>query len=90
MCGYTRHCQAENPLIVLSRFPEPALSSPDWFEKSEWDGHHLHNFTVSEAIRLAKKCGLVLDAVHPVGHQLWLKKLNPALFCHEISFSFTR
>jgi hypothetical protein len=27
MCGYTRHCQAENPLIVLSRFPEPALSS---------------------------------------------------------------
>jgi gamma-glutamylcyclotransferase (GGCT)/AIG2-like uncharacterized protein YtfP len=25
MCGDTRHCQAENPLIVLSRFPEPAL-----------------------------------------------------------------
>jgi hypothetical protein len=25
MRGYTRHCQAENPLIVLSRFPEPAL-----------------------------------------------------------------
>jgi SAM-dependent methyltransferase len=68
----------------------PVTSSPDWFEKSEWDGNHLHNFTVSDTIRLAKKCGLVLEAVHPVGHQLWLKKLNLALFCHEISFSFTR
>ena len=36
----------------------PVTSSPDWFEKSEWDGNHLHNFTVSDTIRLsAKKCG---------------------------------
>ena len=25
MCGNPRRCQAENPLIVLFRFPEPAL-----------------------------------------------------------------
>src|ERR1019366_4714412 len=28
MRGDTRRCQAENPLIVLSSFPEPALTFP--------------------------------------------------------------
>jgi SAM-dependent methyltransferase len=68
----------------------PVTSSNNWYEKCEWDGNHLHYFTVSDTIRLAKKFGLTLDAVYPVGNQLWLKRLNPRLFCHEISYSFSK
>jgi SAM-dependent methyltransferase len=68
----------------------PVTSSVNWFETGEWDGNHLHYFTVSDTIRLACKVGLTLDAVYPVGNQLWLKRLNPRLFCHEISYSFSK
>jgi len=68
----------------------PITSSRDWFEKREWDGNHLHYFTVSETIRIAAKYGLTLDSVHSVGNHLWLKDLRPSLFCHEISFAFSK
>lgn len=68
----------------------PVTSSGNWFERCEWDGNHLHYFTISDTIRLATKFGLTLDSVYPVGNYLWFKRLNPGLFCHEISFSFSR
>lgn len=68
----------------------PVTSSQDWFEKREWDGNHLHYFTVADVKRLASISNLRLDAIHPVGKQLYIKRLSPALFCHEISFEFSR
>ncbi len=68
----------------------PVTSSRDWFEKREWDGNHLHYFTVADTLRLAEVSGLRLDALHPVGNHPWLKRIRPSLFCHEISFEFTR
>lgn len=68
----------------------PVTSSIGWFDKREWDGNHLHYFTVSDTVRLAELVGLRLDAIHPVGNQAWLKRLRPSLFCHEISYEFTR
>jgi SAM-dependent methyltransferase len=76
--------------LQLLRGKIPITSSHDWFEKSEWDGNHLHYFTVSETIRIAGKYGLILDSVHSVGNHLWLKDLRPSLFCHEISFAFSK
>lgn len=68
----------------------PLTSSIDWFEKREWDGNHLHYFTVSEVIRLAKLSGMKLEETIPVGNALALKRLRPSLFCHEISYAFTK
>lgn len=68
----------------------PVTSSPDWFEKREWDGNHLHNFTVADTLKLASFFGLESEAVHPVGGALIIKRMLPSLFCHEISFSFSR
>jgi len=68
----------------------PITSSRDWFEKREWDGNHLHYFTIADVTRLASLFGFHLEAIHPVGRLRLLKKLRPALLCHEISYVFLR
>lgn len=64
----------------------PMTSTADWFDLRQWDGGHLHYFTIDEVRRLAAHSGLRIKQVYPVGGQLWLKKLRPSLFCHEISY----
>lgn len=76
--------------LQLLRGQLPVTSSSDWFEKREWDGNHLHYFTVREVARLAKLSGLKLEETVPVGNALALKRLRPSLFCHEISYVFTK
>jgi SAM-dependent methyltransferase len=68
----------------------PVTSSTDWFEKREWDGNHLHYFTVGQVERLGKLSGMKLQETNPVGNALALKRLRPSLFCHEISYEFVR
>ena len=64
----------------------PVTSSPNWYELRQWDGGHLHYFTVELVRRLAAANGLRLEAVYPVGNLRWLKRLRPSLLCHEISY----
>lgn len=64
----------------------PTTSTAEWFEMRQWDGGHLHYFTIDEVRRLAAHSGLRIKRIYPVGGQLWLKKMRPSLFCHEISF----
>ena len=68
----------------------PYTSIPDWFETREWDGNHLHYFTVATVRRLAGHFGLEVTGLYPVGAQLWLKRLRPQLFCHEITYQLRR
>jgi SAM-dependent methyltransferase len=68
----------------------PITSSPDWFEKREWDGNHLHNFTISDTLKLASLYGLSSAQIHPVGRSLIAKRMMPGLFCHEISYCFLK
>lgn len=70
--------------LLLGRVPW--TSHPDWFERGEWDGNHLHYFTVASVERIAGHVGLAMEAMHPVGGSIWLKRLRPQLFCHEITF----
>ena len=75
---------------ALLRGRMPVTSSVDWFEKREWDGNHLHNFTISDTLKLADLYGLKKPRIYPVGQGLPLKQLMPTLFCHEVSFCFSR
>ena len=68
----------------------PVTSTVDWFELRQWDGGHLHYFTIDEVRRVAELNGLRIRKIYPVGARLWLKKLMPGLFCHEISYVFEK
>jgi SAM-dependent methyltransferase len=68
----------------------PITSSTDWFDKREWDGNHLHSFTISDTIRLASLFGLHLRRTYSVGSALVIKNWAPSLFCHEISYVFDK
>jgi 2-polyprenyl-3-methyl-5-hydroxy-6-metoxy-1,4-benzoquinol methylase len=68
----------------------PVTSSRDWFEKREWDGNHLHYFTIADTIRVAELVGLRLRKTYSVGAARALKNLAPSLFCHEVSFVFDK
>lgn len=68
----------------------PVTSSSTWFADREWDGNHLHFFTVADVARLAALYGLDLLEVRPVGRFLALKALRPSLLCHEITYRFRK
>lgn len=70
--------------LLLGRLPN--TSAPNWFERREWDGNHLHYFTVAAVKRIAEHVGLELAALHPVGRFAGFKRLRPHLLCHEITF----
>lgn len=64
----------------------PVTSLPDWFEKRQWDGGHLHYFTIALVRRIAALNGLRVVRLYPVGRFAGLKRLWPGLLCHEISY----
>lgn len=70
----------------LLRGRMPMTSTSEWFELRQWDGGHLHYFTIDEVRRVASLFGLRVRRIYPVGSLLWLKKIWPGLFCHEISY----
>lgn len=78
-------CRAD---LLMGRLP--VTSAHDWFERREWDGNHLHYFTVDSVRRIAELFRLEPVAMHPVGRFGALKRLRPQLFCHEITFEFVR
>ncbi len=64
----------------------PVTSTVDWFQRREWDGGHLHLFTIDLVRRVAELNGLRIAALYPVGRLVAVKRLWPGLLCHEISF----
>ncbi|MEX2454898.1 MAG: methyltransferase domain-containing protein [Rhodospirillaceae bacterium] len=74
----------------LLRGRMPVTSNVDWFEKRQWDGGHLHYFTIDEVRRVAALNGLGVRRIYPVGRFVGLKRLWPGLLCHEISYVFEK
>ena len=66
----------------------PTTSSREWWNYEEWDGGHLHNFSIKLVKKLGEKYSLEMQGVYAVGNHLWLKNISPQLFCHEASFVF--
>ena len=76
--------------LQLLRGRMPVTSAHDWFERREWDGGHLHYFTVETVRRLAALVGLAVTGIAPVGKHARIKALRPSLFCHEITFELAK
>lgn len=70
--------------LLLGRLPNTSTAS--WFDQREWDGGHLHYFTVDSVRRLAQVSGLKLVGQRAVGGMPALKRLRPSLLCHEITY----
>jgi SAM-dependent methyltransferase len=75
-------------LVAAGRLP--MTSSKNWWQHEEWDGGHLHYFTLPAVRRLGGKYGLAMARVYPVGQYIQLKALWPSMLCHELSFLFRR
>lgn len=67
----------------------PITSGPfsRWFERHEWDGGHLHYFSLPSIRRLAETCGLRVGEVAGVGRLHGLKTALPELLASEVTFS---
>lgn len=70
--------------LLMGRLP--VTSSNNWFEAREWDGGHLHYFTVDSVRQLASVSGLDIKSIEPVGAFAAVKRLWPSLLCHEITY----
>jgi SAM-dependent methyltransferase len=68
----------------------PMTSQHAWWEQREWDGGHLHYFTLDLVVQLAALNGLELDRTYPVGRFAAIKGLAPRLLCSELSFVFSK
>ena len=66
----------------------PITSSPyqHWFERKEWDGNHLHYFSLRAIHDLAKSCELRVSDVRGVGKLATWKTLWPSLLASEVTF----
>jgi hypothetical protein len=67
----------------------PITSGPveRWFQRKEWDGGHLHYFSMSSIRRLAASCGLRVTEIAGVGAYHRLKSALPDWLASEVTFS---
>jgi SAM-dependent methyltransferase len=63
----------------------PLTSRSSWYDLREWDGGHLHYFTVQLLRRLLNENGFTSLLIHPVGRLIPFKRLWPGLLCGEIT-----
>jgi SAM-dependent methyltransferase len=66
----------------------PITSSPysSWANKREWDGNHLHYFSLQSIKDLAKAVGLEVAEVRGVGPMHQLKSMIPTVLASEVTF----
>jgi hypothetical protein len=58
-----------------------------WFEDRQWDGNHLHYYSVDLICQLAHATGLEVEDMRGVGRMHTLKSLFPTLLAGELTFS---
>ena len=72
--------------LLFGRLPETSIEYDRWFADKEWDGNHLHYFSINSIKKICKKYNLEIIKISPVGKFSFIKKLFPSLFSNEISF----
>jgi cyclopropane fatty-acyl-phospholipid synthase-like methyltransferase len=72
--------------LLFGILPETSTSYEQWFQKREWDGNHLHYFSLRSIHDLARSCGLRVTEVRGVGALYQLKTRFPSLLAAEVTF----
>jgi SAM-dependent methyltransferase len=72
--------------LLFGNLPETSTSYDNWFKNRDYDGNHLHYFTIKSIEDLCKISNLkIVDRVY-CGNFLFLKRIKPEFFASEISF----
>jgi SAM-dependent methyltransferase len=72
--------------LLAGGLPETSIRYKQWFQKREWDGNHLHYFSLRSIHDLAHSCGLRLTDIRGVGRFYSLKTRLPSLLAAEVTF----
>lgn len=73
--------------LLRGKVPVTSVAVDRWFDDREWDGNHLHYFSVETIRRLASANGLAVGRISGVGSQHKLKSAMPSLLASELSFT---
>jgi SAM-dependent methyltransferase len=73
--------------LLMGRVPVTSRPTAQWLESREWDGGHLHYYSLEMISALAKACKLEVEMVNGVGRYHGIKTLLPSLFASEVTFS---
>lgn len=72
--------------LLTGKLPITSVAFDRWLQDREWDGNHLHYFSVEAIERLSALCGLEVTTMAGVGsHHEWKTRL-PRLLANELSF----
>lgn len=72
--------------LLFGKLPDTSGAYETWFMNKEWDGNHLHYFSIDSIKKLCVKYDLKIVKMTPVGKFIFLKKLFPSFLSNEISF----
>ena len=72
--------------LLFGKLPETSVKYDDWFVDKDWDGSHLHYFSIDSIKRMCEKYNLEIIKFRPVGEFIFIKKIIPSLLANEISF----
>jgi SAM-dependent methyltransferase len=72
--------------LLVGELPETSIRYEQWFQSGEWDGNHLHYFSLRSIHDLARSCGLRLTDIRGVGTFHELKTRLPSLLAAEVTF----
>ena len=73
--------------LLFGKLPETSISYDKWFEQLEYDGNHLHYFSLKSIKDLCEQANLEIIKYEYQGNFLFLKRLFPSLFCGEVSIA---
>ncbi|MDP3673062.1 MAG: methyltransferase domain-containing protein [Telluria sp.] len=76
--------------LLFGYLPVTSVGYERWFDDRNWDGNHLHYFSVDSIRRLAAACGLRVVDMRGVGRMHRLKSKLPSIFAAELTFSLAR
>ena len=72
--------------LLTGRVPVTSVAFDRWFDDKEWDGNHLHYFSLDAIRKLADKFGLEVGKTACIGSNHKLKDLAPTFLANELSF----
>ncbi len=72
--------------LLFGKLPETSVSYEKWFQNEDWDGSHLHYFSIDSIKKICKKFNLEIVKIKPVGNFNFVKNIFPSFLSNEISF----
>jgi SAM-dependent methyltransferase len=76
--------------LLFGAVPVTSVPFRQWLRDREWDGNHLHYFSVRSIRELCEACGLSVVQMSCVGRNHRIKNLSPALLGNELTFAVRR